>query len=302
MARIILPHRAVRLMSHQLNTVSRFFRDRLLPRVVGIISIVSLVIIGMVSCLAAGAADVGDATPAIDHAESVLEQLRAANVARAALTAEQAAWDAERERILAVTSANDADIDGLTKDGAEVEAERQQAAKQVASFEKADDLVPVHAQLDAIAATIVEQLKAYAQTTLPGAVTLPEHPGSLTFDEAVRCLDSSERAATSASIDIISGQLGGVATAVKVLRVSGAVAWWVALDEHTAGTLTMVAGSPQLQEVADQGQRRSIIRAIAILEGRRPAEFEVLPLPTPLALSAAAGPAPDHATPAGVTP
>ena len=258
----------------------------------------------MATCLPAGAADAGDAAPVSDHAESVLEQLRAANVARAALTAEQAAWDAERERILAVKSANDSDIDGLTTDGAAVEAEHQQAAKQVASFEKADDLVPVHAQLAAIATTIVERLKAYAQSTLPGAVTLPEHPGSLTFDEAVRCLDASERSATSASIDIISGQLGGVATAVKVMRVSGAVAWWVALDEHTAGMLTMVDGTPQLQEVADQGQRRAIIRAIAILEGRRPAEFEVLPLPTPLALSApasSAAPSPTTSA-AGVAP
>jgi len=277
-------------MKQQLNTFRHFRHFRHFRR---LRRSACIAVISMATCL--GAAETGDAVPGSDPAESVLEQLRAANVARAALTAEQAAWDAERERILAVKSANDADIDSLTKEGSEVEAEHQQAAKQVASFEKADDLVPVHAQLDAIATTIVERLKAYAQTALPGAVTLPEHPGSLTFDEAVRCLDASERAATSASIDIISGQLGGVATAVKVLRVSGAVAWWVALDEHTAGTLTMADGTPQLQEVADQGQRRSIIRAIAILEGRRPAQFEVLPLPTPLALAPASAPA-------GVTP
>jgi len=251
----------------------------------------SILLIGATTCLAAVGADAGDAMAATDHAESVLEQLRAANVARAALTAEQAAWSAERERILAVKSANDSDIDSLTKEGAEVESEHQEAAKQVASFEKADDLVPVHAQLDAIAKTIVERLTAYARTTLPGAVTLPEHPGSLTFDEAVRCLDASERAAGSVSIDIISGQLDGVATAVKMLRISGAAGWWVALDEHAAGIVSMADGVPQLQEVADQLQRRSIIRAIAILEGRRPAEFEVLPLQAPLALSASTSPA-----------
>ena len=285
MARLVPNARPDRIMTLQLHIIRR---------------LVLIVLVSAATCLAAAGADAGDASPANDHAESVLEQLRAANVARAALTAEQAAWAAERERILAVKSANDSDIDSLTKEGAAVEVEHQEAAKQVASFEKADDLVPVHAQLDAIAKTIVDRLTAYAHTTLPGAVTLPEHPGMLTFDEAVRCLDASERSAGTVSIDIISGQLDGAATAVKVLRVSGAAAWWVALDEHAAGIVTMVDGQTQLQEVSDELQRRSIIRSIAILEGRRPAEFEVLPLAAPLALSASSS-APSSAS-AGVKP
>jgi hypothetical protein len=160
-----------------------------------------------------------------------------------------------------------------------------QARSLLESLSKPSDTQPIRAQLRLYAQTIIEKLSALARSLPPATITLPDHPSTLNLDDAIRCLDASERASFTSSIDLVDGDLDGVSTVVKSLRLSGACAWWVTLDEQKAGTLSVHEGKVHLITSASDSDRRSIVHAIAIIEGRRPAQFELLPVSEPLALS-----------------
>jgi hypothetical protein len=227
--------------------------------------------------------------PTADPASLMLEDLRAANAARAALASESAAWRSERERLQAV-------IDAVANDGERLDREVKEAERQLAELTAqlkqqgpgAEDIEPIRVALADAAEKIRLHLAALARSLPPGAVSVPAATvGDGAFDDAVRALEISERAATTVAIEIVPGTLAGKPAAVKALRVAGAACWWVAMDGQSAGTLAMKDGAAVLTPVADEAVRESILRAVAIVEGRRPAEL--LLLPTDPAAPAAAG-------------
>jgi hypothetical protein len=121
-------------------------------------------------------------------------------------------------------------------------------------------------------------LATMARTLPPGtiATVATDTSDDTLFDAAIRALDASERAAEIVSVEVVTGQRDGQTEAVKLLRVAGALAWWVSLDGRFAGTAQMVDGVLQLR-LADPPDQKAISNALAQAEGRAPAHVVVVP-------------------------
>lgn len=220
----------------------------------------------------------------------LLEEIRAANTARAAAEGERAAWNAERERLEAIRS-------GVVAEAQRLAAEAEAAEKKAAALEadlrrlgSGSDLETVRALLTDLARDIRVRLAELARDLPPGAVAVPSEGGD--FDAAARALDATERAASSVAVEVVTGRLAGTEIAVRLLRISGAAAWWAALDGGRgdgqgarAGTASMVNGVLTLEPVADPAP---ILRAIAQAEGRAPPSIALLPAPSSLSAAASA--------------
>ncbi|HEX3132945.1 MAG TPA: hypothetical protein VHX44_05100 [Planctomycetota bacterium] len=216
-----------------------------------------------------------------DASTAALEQLRAANVARSELAHEESAWKTERERLQAAIAATRAEVTRLERDAAEAEAQRDSARSKLAAIGATSDLDTVRARLGEAGVKLRTALKAIAATVPPGAITAPadDLAGDVAFDAAVRALDAAERSAGTLGVEVVSGTRGGQPEAVKLLRVAGAAAWWVALDGSAAGTARIAEGKLQLDAASNEQTRLAITAALAQAEGR--AHPTVLLLPTP---------------------
>lgn len=222
------------------------------------------------------------AEPAVaaSPAGRLLEEIRAANAARAAAEGERAAWSAERERLEAIRA-------GVVAEAQRLAAEADAAEKKAATLEadlrrigSGSDLDAVRALLTDLARDVRVRLAALALDLPPGAVTVP--PEGADFDAAVRALDATERAASSVAVEVVSGHLGSTEIAVRLLRISGAAAWWASLEggpQARAGTAAMVGGKLTLEPVDDP---RPVLRAIAQAEGRATPSLSLLPAPPSL--------------------
>lgn len=226
-------------------------------------------------CILAGllfAADTPPPTP-----QALMADLVAANEARAAVGREANAWDHERARIQALVDAITEERDRLTAEAerlatatADLEAERRRLGDS-------SDLDAVRADLDASATAVREALQALAVQVPPGTVDVPAAGGERAFDEAMRALDVSERAASQVVVEIVTGRRGQGDLAVKLLRAGGAAAWWESLDGSAGGIATMRDGMLILED-GDEALRQAVHQAILISEGRAPAGPVVLPL------------------------
>lgn len=222
----------------------------------------------------------------------LLEEIRAANTARAAAEGERAAWNAERERLEAIRSGVVAEAQRLAT---EAEAAEQKAVALEADLRRlgsGSDLEAVRALLTDLARDVRVRLTELAHTLPPGAVAVPSAGGD--FDAAARALDATERAASSVAVEVVTGKLAGTEVAVRLLRISGAAAWWAALDGGRghgdgpgarAGTAVMVDGVLILEPVTDPAP---IVRAIAQAEGRAPPSIALLPAPSSLSAAPSA--------------
>lgn len=226
-------------------------------------------------------------------ANLALENLRAANVARAELAAAENEWRIERERLQAVIAATRAEAARLERDSAAAEARRTSATDELATLKAVEELEAARKRLGETGARIRSALAALARTMPPGTIAVPadDSSGEAAFDAAIRALDAAERAATSVAVEVVSGTRAGQAEAVKLLRIAGAVAWWVSLDGTAAGTARQVDGALQLDSAQDEATRLAITRALAQAEGRAQPTIVLLPAP-PTTTPAATTPAP----------
>lgn len=234
-----------------------------------------LVVFGSVSVV--GPAVAADAA---DTSAAALEQLRAANIARAELAREEAAWTAERERLSAAIAATRAEVARLERDAADAEAQRDSARAKLAAIGSASDLDTLRTRLGEAGVKLRASLRSLATTVPPGVIAVPgdDLAGEALFDAAVRALDAAERAAGTLGVEVVSGVRDGQSEAVKLLRVAGAAAWWVSLDGTSAGTAKMIDGRLALQAAGDEPTRLGIIAALAQAEGRAHPTVLVLPV------------------------
>ncbi len=232
--------------------------------------------------LALGPLAAAEVTPALDAAATALEQLRAANVARSELARESAAWVNERERLQAAIAATRAELARLERDATTAETQRDQARTRLAAIGDTSDLETVRRHMGEAGARLRTGLSIVARSVPPGTVATPagELAGEAAFDAATRALEAAERAAGTLSVEVVTGQRAGQTEAVKLLRVAGAIAWWVALDGKAAGTTRMVDGTLHLDPATDEAARSTITNALAQAEGR--AQPTVLLMPTPI--------------------
>jgi hypothetical protein len=208
---------------------------------------------------------------AADPAAEALAELRAANQARGDLARENAAWTAERQRLEALIAATEAEAKRCSEAAAAAEALAAAARERVAGLGRDSDPAALQARLDAAAGELAIRLRALARQVVPGV--LPQ-TGLDGFEGVVRSLDVAERAAATVTVEVVTGTRDGHAEAVKLLRVSGAGAWWLALDGTSAGTAAMVDGSLMLTSVASA---EAIRAAFLQAEGRQAPGVVVLP-------------------------
>lgn len=233
-----------------------------------------------VSCVMMPAA-AADAPSTPDASAAALEQLRAANVARAELAREEAAWKTERERLHAAIAATRAEVARLERDAADSEAQRDDTRSKLAAIGSTSDLDTVRTRLGEAGAKLRSALTSLAATVPPGVIALPadDLAGEALFDASVRALDAAERAAGTLGVEVVSGTRDGQSEAVKLLRVAGAAAWWVSLDGKAAGIARVADGKLVLDAAGDEATRLNITAALAQAEGR--AHPTVLLLPAP---------------------
>jgi hypothetical protein len=228
-----------------------------------------------------------------DAATQVLEELRAAQSARSAQARELQEWRQEQERMAVLHDTVAAEIAAL-------EAAARQDAGQTAALRRELEacaaerraLEATRAALGVQAQAITAALAESARRAVPGAVTIPAGnvDPTVAFDEAVRCLDSTERAAAAIAVELVEGRLAGQPRAVKLLRVGG-LGWWADLDGNQAG-VAVPSGTgepPVLEPCADAARGEDIRRAIAMVEGRRVPELLRLPMPSAVAAVLARG-------------
>jgi hypothetical protein len=226
-----------------------------------------------------------DVSPTTEAANSTLEHLRAANVARAELAREESLWRSERQRLQAAIAATRAEQARLLHDAAEIESQAEHTRAKLATLNAASELDALRLRLGEATTQLNTALIALARTVPPGTVGIPaaDLTGEAAFDAVIRALDASERAASAVAVEVVSGtrdgQSDGKSEAVKLLRVAGAVAWWVALDGSAAGNARMIDGKLQLENTADERTRLDITLALAQAEGRAQPTIVLLPAP-----------------------
>ncbi len=211
------------------------------------------------------------ALAAADPAAAVLDQLQAANRARADLAREEAAWTGERQRLAALIAATAAETARLEREAAAAETRREAARSALAALGPAAELESLRVRLAEAGASAAGRLRALAAIVPPGVVALGDDTG---FDAVARMLEAAERAAATVTVEVVTGTRDGRAEAVKLLRVAGAAAWWVSLDGRTAGTAAMRDGTLVLSVAAGAD---AIRQALAQAEGRGQPAIVVLP-------------------------
>jgi hypothetical protein len=249
-------------------------------------------LISMALAIGLNAADIPPTAPIAPTAEaanSALEHLRAANVARAELAREESAWRSERQRLQAAIAATRAEQARLSHDAAEMESQAEHTRAKLAALNAASELDALRLRLSEATTQLNTALTALARTVPPGTVGIPaaDLAGEAAFDAVIRALDASERAASAVAVEVVSGtrdgqsdgKSDGKSEAVKLLRVAGAVAWWVALDGSAAGKARMIDGKLQLEIAADERARLDITLALAQAEGRAQPTIVLLPAP-----------------------
>lgn len=208
---------------------------------------------------------------AADPAAAVLDELQAANRARAELAREEAAWTAERQRLAALIAATAADTARLEREASSAETRRDAARAAITALGSAADLEALRIRLAEAGAAAADRLRALAATLPPGVIALGDDTG---FDAVVRILEGAERAAATVTVEVVTGTREGRPEAVKLLRVAGAAAWWVSLDGRAAGTAAMRDGTLTLTMTPEA---EAIRQALAQSEGRGQPGIVVLP-------------------------
>lgn len=255
-------------------TITFSYPRGVLPLLAGI------AILAVLSVMAPAIAAEVPSTP--DASAAALEQLRAANVARAELAKVEIEWRSERDRLQAAIAATRAEVARLERDAAEAEGQRDTARTKLAAIGDTSDLEVLRKRLGETGVTLRTALTALARTVPPGTIAVPAQDvvGEAAFDAAVRALDAAERAAGTLAVEVVTGTRAGQAEAVKLLRVAGAVAWWVSLDGTAAGIARMADGALQLDAASDDAARLAITAALAQAEGRAQPTLLILPAPS----------------------
>lgn len=243
-------------------------------------------VLGAALLLASGVATAEDASrpaakPAI--AEQVMEELRAAGAARAQLLRERQGGTLERKELelLKDTVRREAERQkAIAAEARKVEARlRKRLAKRKAQQRR---LESVEAAVDAVCERLEKALAALAKRSLPGLIP-PDRAAGITepgrrLAAGVERLDEARRRTKRAGVEVVGGDLGGRTTAVKLLRVGGAAAWWLSLDGTQAGTATLRGGRLVLRAATDAQDVSAIRKAFATAEGRGTPSWALLPV------------------------
>lgn len=241
----------------------------------------ALPVLVLAAVATAGAAE--EPSAGDDHrASAILAALDAANRARASLGEEEQAWASERLRLATEHEALAQERERLEQQLTAATAARDAAQAQARALVGDGELATLRRTAQQAVLAFAQALVREAGEALPGAVVAPAHPEQATRAEVIQDLDRSEHAASVVAVDLVSGSLAGQTTAVTLLRVGDQRGWWLSLDQTRAGTACMQDGTLLLTPATDPATRTAIQAAIAIVQGRRPAQFVSLPADPPI--------------------
>jgi len=135
--------------------------------------------------------------------------------------------------------------------------------------------------LDALAERLEKALGVLAAESLPGLVP-PDTAAGVTdparrFDAAVARLEETEGRLGTATVEIVTGALGGREVTVRLLRVGGVAAWWTSLDGSRAGAARRDGDVLALTPASSPEVVEAIQKAFAVAEGRAAPDWVVLP-------------------------
>lgn len=207
----------------------------------------------------------------------VQEDLRAANDARSRHGAEIQAWHLEQERLATALNALQAEVARGEQALAAAAAERANVRAELA--QRGSGTIPLAQHLLAEAARTTHAHLVHVASGAPsGLVQLPSDDS---FDAVLLALEATEKSIGQVAVEISAGHLEGTPaearTAVRLLRV-GALAWWTSLDGAQGGTVGFVGGRMEFQIESAIAHQVAIRQAIAMAEGRMPAEPVALPV------------------------
>lgn len=202
----------------------------------------------------------------------VLDDLTAANEARARRLREEDEWSQEKQRIELLRST-------VQRETRRVGNATDAASKVIQQLEedgraRQDERRKIEA-LRSLLARLTErvhrELSAIEKTCPPGIIPKVQPQTSATpevrFLAVTDLLAQAKRQATRAGVEIVSGTLARKPTTVRLLRIGGVAAWWCSLDGKRAGRATVSAGELQLRTVtADEAA--SIRSAFDMAQGR----------------------------------
>ena len=238
------------------------------------------------ACLAAMLLLGGAAAPAPDRGpapQQIMNELRQANTARAQLLREEQEWAMESERLELLLATLGDETKRLTGEAAEADTARAGFRQQLAGLRAQQErFEQVEAAIDTLCERLEEALDALAARSLPGLVP-PDRAAGITEPDkrlaaAVGRLDETARRGLKAAVEIVQGDLEGKTLTIKLLRLGGVAAWWVAFDGGQAGTAAMAGGTLALKPAASPEDTEAITKAFAIVEGRAAPHWVLLPL------------------------
>jgi len=222
-------------------------------------------------------------SPSPDVAEQVMAELRAAGAARAELLAEEQQWRLQKEQLQVLGDSVKRAAEGLRAKADDLEEETSALQQKVRELEAVrDELKQVEAVLDTLASRLEEALLELSRQALPGLVP-PWRAEALTgpgerLAAAVARLDQAEQQTRKAGVELVTGWLAGEPRTVKLLRVGGVAAWWMALDRGQAGNAVMQEGRLVLRAATTAEDAEAIAKAFSVVEGRAPPDWLMLPL------------------------
>ena len=215
--------------------------------------------------------------------DQVMAELRAANAARAELLREEQDWALEKARLelLRTTVHDEAERLGNEAEGARIEAAQLRAKAGILRAAQ-QKLELAEAMIDALAERLEQALDVLAGKSLPGLVP-PDTAAGITdpgkrLAAGVQRLHMAEQQARKTGIELVTGNLGGRQLTVKLLRIGGTAAWWIALDGSQAGTASVRDGKLVLSTAQTPRDLEAIRKAFAVAEGRRAPDWALLPM------------------------
>jgi len=210
----------------------------------------------------------------------VLDDLTAANEARARRLQEQDEWVRERQRMELLQ----ATIGRETERAEDAAAASRQTIRDLeqngrVQIEERRKVEALRSLLDRLSGRIHAALTAIEKACPPGVIPGQQPQSSATaemrFLKATDLLAQAKRESSRAGVEIVSGLLDGEVVTVRLLRLGGIACWWRSLDGKQSGRAAVSEGELRLSTVtADEGV--SIGRAFDMVVGRSAPGWVVL--------------------------
>jgi len=219
-------------------------------------------------------------------AEAVMAELRSAAEARKALLAAEQEWAFRKAELELLRSTVLREAQRHRSNAAAAREQGEALKRRLQDHQRRQDrLQAVEAAVDSLCERLEKALATLAARCLPGVVPADRSAGvtdpSRRLAGAVERVNEAQRRTKHCTVEVVGGTLHGRKTAVRLLRMGGAAAWWVGLDGSAVGAAAMRDGQLVLTAATQQADIDAIREAFEVAEGRTTPRWVLLPMPKP---------------------